>query len=97
MARRTVRQSQFVPSGYSYGNDGKQEDYGVFFLLPMLGLSYAAQKTGEAASEKMFGTEEEPTALGIMKKYWWAVLLGLPVAYVVINKGLDLMEPKEKK
>ena len=88
MARRSIRRSQFVPSGYSYGNEGKAGEYGFLLAVPLLG-AYLAKKGVDTVTEP-----DKP--LGVVRDYWWVFLMGLPLAYVGVNFALNKATGQDK-
>tara|TARA_Y100000034_G_C6822689_1_gene370680 strand:- start:359 stop:607 length:249 start_codon:yes stop_codon:yes gene_type:complete len=74
---------QFAPSTYSKGVQPyhhQDPDGWSYGFLPLV------------AAKALLGEEEEPepehTVGSLALEYWWAVLLGLPVAYVAVRAGL---------
>jgi len=58
----------------------------------------AAYESGFAgmASDILWGSEkpDDTTVGGFAKKYWWALLVSVPLAYVGINVALDKLGDK---
>lgn len=81
---------QFSPSKYSHANP---DDYGFLFSVPIL-LGYAASKF---VPDLFDDKEEEVTPASIAKKYWWVLVMGVPLGFVVVNTALNKMASPEEK
>ena len=81
---------QFSPSKYSHANP---DDYGFFFSVPILLGGYVASKLVPDFLDK----EEEVTPTSIAKKYWWVLVMGVPLGFVVVNTALNKMASPEEK
>jgi hypothetical protein len=96
VARRSLRRT-FRPSAYTTGvtlrtpHDGIEgAEYGFIVSGPVILSAWALKKAGVV-------DETTAGAVGqVIKTYWWAFALSVPLVWGGVNRGMDLVQKKRE-
>ena len=76
-----VSPSDGVPSG----------EYGFIITVPLLAGTWVLRKMG------VLEEKEPPPVVEIVKAYWWVPLVGLPLTFLAVTKGMEMISEGRKK